>query len=33
LLEHIAVVPGSIRHGIASNQLMLHIHRNVVLDP
>ena len=31
LLEHIAVVQGRIRHRIASNQLVLHIHRNVVL--
>ena len=33
LLEHIAVVQGRIRHGIASNQLVLHIHRDVVLVP
>jgi len=31
LLEHIAVVQGRIRHCIASNQFVLHIHRDVVL--
>jgi hypothetical protein len=31
LLENIAVVQGHIRHRIASNQLVLHIHRDVVL--
>ncbi len=31
LLEYIAVVQGRIGHDIASNQLVLHIHRDVVL--
>ena len=31
LLKHVAVVQGRIRHRITSNQLVLHIHRNVVL--
>lgn len=31
LLEHVAVVQGRIGHGIAANQLVLHIHRDVVL--
>ena len=31
LLKNIAVVQGCIRHRIAPNQLVLHIHRNVVL--
>ena len=33
LLKNIAVVQGRIRHRIAPNQLVLHIHRNVVLVP